>query len=82
MERAMQQWRPEPVLRQKLELSPRATDLEIFQSLSLGDTWEDASLRDVYWYLRRSGKATVPDSWVETFDEFDASVREFAPSSN
>ena len=75
MEQAMKQWRPEPVLRQKLELSPRATDREVFEALALGDTWEDASLREAYWYLRRSGMVSVPESWVATFEDLDLLLR-------
>ena len=78
---AMDSWKPQPVMRQKVDLDPRQTDLEIFQGLDLGDVWSDARLVETYWYLRNSKKASIPDSWEETFQCFDAALKEVAPSS-
>lgn len=53
--------RPCPTIRQKVPIDPKATDVQLFSQLDLGDVWEDADLVSVYKYLRQG--VTVPDTW-------------------
>lgn len=64
--------RVRPTLRQKVPLDPRATDVELFTQLELGDVWDDADLISVYRYLRRS--APVPNTWEDAMYKFDAEL--------
>ena len=76
----MQSWRPEPHLRQKKkEVNLNLSDKEIFQSMPLGDVWEDANLIEVYRYLRTFKKHVVPQSWESVFEEFDAELNRLYP---
>ena len=75
----MDTWRPQPVLRQKKAFSAASTDRQIFEGLKLGDPWLDACLPDAYWYIRNSSKAAIPNSWMGTFETFDAELRQVAP---
>lgn len=63
---------PRPTLRQKLRVDPKATDLQLFNALTLGDTWCDAHLIPVYAYLRKG--VVVPSSWESTMNKFDADL--------
>ncbi len=42
--------------------------------MKLNDTWPDASLRDVYLYLWKNKKLTVPPLWRETMRAFTAEL--------
>ena len=75
----MQRWRPEPHLRQKKEVNLNLSDKEIFQSMPLGDVWQDANLIEVYRYLRKFKKHVVPQSWESVFDDFDAELEKLYP---
>ena len=68
---AFKMHRPRRTLRQKVEVDPRATDVELFGGLPFNDLWEDASLLEVYSYLRCGGKDKIPDTWVSTMNKFD-----------
>lgn len=37
--------------------------LEVFASMELGDTWDDACMRDVVCYLRGSRSLVIPSEW-------------------
>ena len=75
----MQRWRPEPRLRQKKEVSLNLSDKEIFQSMPLGDVWQDANLIEVYRYLRKFKKNVVPQSWESVFDDLNAELEKLYP---
>ena len=70
----MTEWRAQPTLRQKRAVPAGSTDLELFQSLSLGDVWGDAALPEVYRYLRANPNLTIPDSWHVAIKEFEDSL--------
>ena len=70
----MQSWQAQPHLRQKKAIDVNLSDRELFNSVELGDTWEDAKLPDVYRYLRKSAKCKIPDSWLSVFQELDAQL--------
>ena len=61
-------------LRNKNKTDPKMTDLELFQSMPLGDLWEDASIASVYVYLRRNKHLVIPNSWEQVIDDFDAEL--------
>ena len=46
---------PLACLRQKADIA-YTSDLQLFNSLPMGDTWPDASLKDVYLYLWKFNK--------------------------
>lgn len=75
----MNGWRPEPHLRQKKEVNLGLSDKEVFQSMPLGDVWEDAKLPEVYRYLRKNKKHVIPKSWESVFDDFDAELDQHYP---
>ena len=66
--------KPIPTLRQKYEMK-YDNDLQLFQSLALGDTWPDAQLRDVYLYLWSNKKLSIPQAWKKTMIEFTQELR-------
>ena len=70
---AMKWHRPQPTMRHKVKVNPRATDLELFQNLPLHDVWEDAQLVMVYRYLR-NGHVKIPKTWESTICELDADL--------
>ena len=63
-------------LRAKNSINPVLTDRELFQSMPLGDAWEDASVASVYFYLRKGRFLVIPDSWQATIDDFDRDLQE------
>ena len=76
----MDTWRPQPHLRQKLEIDLSKTDKELFQELALGDVWSDADLAGAYKYFRRANKSRVSLSWQPAFEEFDAELAKVSPN--
>ena len=76
---AMKDWRAQPTLRQKLPVPVDRTDVEIFRSMSLGDTWADAELPKVYRYLRQNQELKIPDTWHEAMREFDLALDAACP---
>ena len=70
----MQSWGPQPRLRQKRSVDTKMTDKELFQNMPLGDLWSDAQLVSIYKYLRQSKKTTIPDTWVDVFENLDAQL--------
>ena len=63
---------PAPTMRQKVKVDPRATDVETFNQLELGDVWADANLVSVYKYLRQG--VTIPDTWHQVFVQLDGEL--------
>lgn len=56
-------------MRQKVPVDPKATDVQLFAQLELGDVWEDADIVSVYKYLRQG--VTVPDTWQLNLAKLD-----------
>ena len=52
------------------------TDREIFESLKLTDTWDDADLFTVFSYLWNSKSTSIPDSWLTTMVNFEKEFKE------
>ena len=57
-------------------MDPLLTDRQVFESMPLGDVWEDASVASTYFYLRKGKYLVIPDSWQATIDEFDRALHE------
>lgn len=70
----MATWRAQPSLRQKIHVDPRKTDVQIFNSLALGDTWDDACLLEAYRYLRSHAMLVIPPTWEDAFKCFDGEL--------
>ena len=67
-------------LRAKNSVNPVLTDRQIFESMQLGDAWEDASVASVYFYIRKGRFLVIPDSWQATIDDFDRALQEHVAS--
>ena len=76
---ALRQWRPQPTLRQKVELDLRRTDRELFSEIPVSDVWADAELPRVYWYLRTLKCLRIPPSWEAQFQELDKELEQYRP---
>ena len=61
---------PRCPLRQKQDIDPRQSDLEIFRSLETGDAWLDADLPGLFLYLYPSPGLKIPDTWQSTMARF------------
>lgn len=64
-----------PCLRQKLDLRPFKSDLDLFSNLEMEDTWPDAKLCDCYMYLWKSKKLSVPTEWKDTMEMFTEELK-------
>ena len=51
------------------------SELELFESLQIGDTWADARLSEVYLYLWKNKELVVPVKWQDTMRRFTAELR-------
>ena len=56
--------------RTKPKIDQTKSDKEIFNGLPMGDTWDDANMADVFFYIYRSAATHVPDSWHATMCKF------------
>ena len=65
----------EPCLRQKADFNDYESDLKLFQSYPLGDTWPDANLASVFFYLYKNKKMEVPSEWKETMSSFYSELK-------
>lgn len=76
----MTTWRPQPHLRQKVEVNTNLSDRELFQNMPLGkDLWHDAQLVEAYRYIRKCKKHSVPNSWQSVFEDLDAELDRIYP---
>ena len=66
---ALREWRPQPTLRQKVQLDLIRTDRELFAEIPISDVWDDAGLPRVYWYLRTMKCLKIPASWDAEFQK-------------
>lgn len=65
---------PEPCLRQKYGIKFES-DLTLFQSMEMGDVWQDADLPSCYMYLYKNKKLQIPAPWKETMSEFTRQLK-------
>ena len=65
----------EPCLRQKADFNDYESDLKLFQSYPLGDTWPDANLASVFFYLYKNKKMEVPSEWKDTMSSFYSELK-------
>ena len=77
----MGHWKPQPRLRQKELIDLSLSDKEVFQSLPLGDLWEDARLVEVYRYMRKYKCYKVPVCWQHVLEDLDAELDRVCPLS-
>ena len=66
--------------RTKFDVNVKWSDREIFQSLSLGDVWEDGDMTTVFVYLMDHKKTVIPDSWIDTMVRFRHELMEATSS--
>ena len=62
--------------RRKPPQPERQTDREIFEGMSLNDSWDDADLFSVFIYLWESKSTHVPTSWYDTMVRFEREFRD------
>lgn len=74
MSEAMSNWVAQPTMRQKREVDPSLTDVQLFRQLELGDLWQDASMVECYQYLRGMKRIQIPSCWDCALSEFDAQL--------
>ena len=66
---------PQPTLRQKYDLTKYDSELKLFQSLPMKDTWPDAKLRECYMYLWYNKNLCVPPAWKSTMGDFTTALQ-------
>lgn len=66
---------PQPTLRQKYDLTKYDSELKLFQSLPMKDTWPDAKLRECYMYLWYNKNLCVPPAWKSTMRDFTTALQ-------
>lgn len=64
-----------PCLRQKHDVGPFQSELDLFSKLEMGDTWSDAKLTDCYLYLWKSKKLSIPKEWKDTMEQFTEELK-------
>lgn len=55
-------------------MDTRATDVEIFSGLPLGDCWDGAELVLCFRYLRSKDDLVVPPCWESALNSFEAEL--------
>ena len=70
--------KPRLDLRQKVDICAYKTDLDIFQSMELGDPWCDAALPSLFIYLYQGERLSIPDSWEPTMESFYKDMQRLA----
>ena len=66
--------------RYKVLLDPNKTDRELFESLPLGDTWDDADLASCFMYMHaKIDKNFIPESWLPCIDAFVSEIKATVP---
>lgn len=63
-------------MRQKVVIHSAKTDRDLFTELPLGDTWPEAEIIQVWFYLYRNSKLRIPESWQATLDSFNKELLE------
>ena len=66
-------------LRHKAAVDLTCSDMELFDSMPLGDPWLDAELHHVFFYLYSSKHLVVPDSWMAVMSKFNDDLIKLAP---
>ena len=80
LNKIMDSWRPQPRLRQKLEVNLDLSDREIFDQMKVGDLWHDADLVGAYRYFRLTNKSRVPNTWQKSLEQLDSELAELSPN--
>lgn len=72
-------YNPRVDMRQKVPLDAQQSDLEIFNSLEVGDVWCEAGLPSIFIYMMESErcKGKIPPGWVETLMELKEEMRQY-----
>ena len=65
--------------RKKIEANTNFSDRELFRSMPLLDTWQDADLVSVFEYMYNHPRTCIPDSWVNTMQQFRGQLLETCP---
>ena len=62
---------PTPCLRQKKDMTAFNSALDAFKRMPMGDTWEDAELPKMFFYILKNKKLRSPTrEWKAAIDEF------------
>ena len=64
-------------LRQKVEINTSLSDRELFEALPLKDTWSDAQVTDLFFYLLGHHGLVIPNSWHSTIMNFKEELEAF-----
>ena len=66
-------------MRQKAEIDPMRTDLQVFRSLDLGDPWVDAQIPSLYLYLMKNPRLSIPDEWQAHMELLRSELEDYVP---
>lgn len=69
--------KPQFDLRQKQQVDPMSTDLQIFQGLSQEDCWVDASLPQVFLYLYQNPALKIPNEWEAVMRTMQSDMKKY-----
>ena len=64
-------------LRQKKNIDPKKTDLQVFRSLDNTDPWVDAKLPQMFLYLYENKKLTIPSEWQPAMEQFRSEMMNY-----
>lgn len=64
--------------RQKLEIDPKKTDLEIFESMSNTDPLTDAKIPSLFLYLYQNKNLVIPEGWKPAMDAMSKEMQHYA----
>ena len=70
---------PRLCMRQKVHVSGKDKDKELFDSMAMGDPWADAEMVQVWSYLYKNKKLLIPASWQSTMAAFNDELRASVP---
>ena len=68
---------PKLDFRQKRDLDPRKTDLEIFEDLQDADPWVDARIPSLFIYLYSNKNLAIPSEWKPTMDAMRSEMEKY-----
>lgn len=69
--------KPQFDLRQKQQVDPMSTDLQIFQGLSQEDCGVDASLPQVFLYLYQNPALKIPNEWEAVMRTMQSDMKKY-----
>ena len=70
---------PRLSVRQKVHVGNDLSDRELFQQLTMDDTWPDAEMVSVWAYLYANKHLVIPHTWQSTMSDMNRELLDTAP---